>query len=142
MAIVHLAVVDDLKDVEFIYRAKLRNEVKQNILKIFYFEGGERLLDFLRNCPNDIRIIILISDINMPGMDGLTLTKIINAEFPHIDVYLSSAYDQSDNRERMGECCFLDYLEKPVDFNRIKEIILEKHRLLEREESSDGPIGP
>lgn len=135
MAKIHMALVDDEADVEIIYKTFLRKEISKDLLKLFFFIEAQELLDFLRTDGHDCQILILVSDINMPNMDGLTLVEIVNKEFPHIDLYLSSAYDYENAREKMKESNVIDYLEKPVDFNRVKEIIRNKEEEMKESEA-------
>lgn len=135
MAKIHMALVDDEADVEIIYKTFLRKEISKDLLKLFFFIEAQDLLDFLRTDGHDCQILILVSDINMPNMDGLTLVEIVNKEFPHIDLYLSSAYDYANAREKMKESNVIDYLEKPVDFNRVKEIIRNKEEEMKESEA-------
>lgn len=123
---IHIALVDDEVDIEFIYRGQLRDEISKGIVKFHFFPGAQALLDYISSHTDEVKIIILVSDINMPGMDGITLTTELHKTHPEIDLYLSSAYDQSFNQPRIEKCGLAGYLEKPVDFGRIKKIIKEK----------------
>jgi DNA-binding NtrC family response regulator len=123
---IHMALVDDEPDVEKIYRTFLRKEIANDILKLLFFTEGESVLEYLKTDGHECQILILVSDINMPGMSGLTLVELVHNEYPHIDLYLSSAYDYSNSKEEMEKSNVRGYLEKPVDFARVKQIIKEK----------------
>lgn len=123
---IHIALVDDEVDIEFIYRSQLRSEISKKLISFHYFESAQALLDYISSNDDQIKIIILVSDINMPGMDGITLTEELHKTHAEIDLYLSSAYDQANNKDRISKCGLKGYLEKPVDFDAIKKIIKTK----------------
>ncbi len=131
--VIHMALVDDEIDVEIIYKTFLRKEISKGIMELFFFEDGQSVLDFLNGKGSNCQILILVSDINMPNMDGLTLVEIVNKEFPHIDLYLSSAYDQSDAKEQMDQANVKNYLEKPVDFEMVKKIVHDKYEEINKD---------
>lgn len=122
MTPINIALVDDEQDVEFLYRAALRKEISSKKIHLNFFTNGQELLDFLRSKYEEVKILILVSDINMPNMDGLTLVGIINKEFPKIDLYLSSAYEKP-SADEINNISIKDYLQKPVDFDHLKKII-------------------
>lgn len=123
---VNLAVVDDELDVEILYKMSLRKEIKQGIVDVFFFSSGRELLEFLRQKNAEIKILILVSDINMPNMDGVTLVKAVHEEFPLIDLYLSSAYDYNNYAGDASTYGLKGYFEKPVDFEEVRKLVLQK----------------
>lgn len=123
---INLAIVDDELDIEILYKMSLRKEIKEGLLDIFYFSNGQDLLDFLNSKNSEIKILILVSDINMPNMDGVTLVKAVHQAFPMIDLYLSSAYDYHNYASQAASYGVKGYFEKPVDFESIKKLIREK----------------
>jgi len=125
--IVNMALVDDEADVGVIYKTKLRKEIKSGALALFFFLSGQELLDFLAKNSSKIEIIILVSDIAMPNMDGLTLAERVKKEYPTIDLYISSAFDRDYYRERAQSLGVKGFLPKPVDFDLLKKLISEKY---------------
>jgi CheY-like chemotaxis protein len=65
-------------------------------------------------------LIVILSDINMPGMDGLTLLGEIKQRFPDLPVMMITAYDDNDRRRHAKELGAFEFLTKPVDFDRLK----------------------
>ncbi len=126
MAKFTLAVVDDEEAVKFIYENQLDDEIDEGLIDLLYFNRAQGILDYLEDRGSEIDILILVSDINMPGMDGVTLTEYIQPRYPNIDIYLSSAYNQSDNQARIDKCQIKGYFQKPVDFDQVKEVIRQK----------------
>jgi DNA-binding NtrC family response regulator len=131
---IHMALVDDEADVEIIYKTMLRKEISSGLLSLHFFLEGKTVLEFLRTDGHYCQILILVSDINMPNMTGITLIEHVNKEFPHIDLYLSSAYDYESTIEEAKNSNVKGYFEKPVDFDRVKRIIHEKEDQLDNQE--------
>jgi len=118
-----ILVVDDEPDVELLFRQKFRKELKTGELDFhFAFNGGEAL-DFL-NTLQPLDLVMVLSDINMPGMTGLELLEIIRREFPTLRVMMVTAYGDENNYRKAMELGAFDFMTKPVDFNRIREKIL------------------
>lgn len=119
-----LLVVDDERDVEMLFRQKFRKEIRRGVLDlVFAFSGGEAM-DILRsNEPPEIMYIF--SDINMPGMSGLELLRIVKKEFPEINVSMISAYGDRENYDRAMESGAKEFFTKPIDFNSLKDEILK-----------------
>ena len=66
-------------------------------------------------------LIVILSDINMPGMDGLTLLSEIKKWFPELPVMMVTAYGDDERRRRANDLGALEFVTKPVDFDRLKE---------------------
>jgi CheY-like chemotaxis protein len=82
--------------------------------------SGVEALDML---AGDIRpeLIVILSDINMPGMDGLELLGAIKQRRPDLPVMMVTAYGDDDRRRRARELDAFKFITKPVDFDRLKE---------------------
>jgi DNA-binding NtrC family response regulator len=65
--------------------------------------------------------MVMLSDINMPGMDGLTLLDEVRKRFPDLPVMVVTAYGDDERRRRAVELGAFEFLTKPVDFDRLKE---------------------
>jgi CheY-like chemotaxis protein len=117
---VSVLVVDDEPDVAEMFRQRFRREVRQGTYVLHFAGSGEEALDRLSNGVSPALIVIL-SDINMPGMDGLTLLREIKARRPDLPVMMVTAYGDDDRRRRAVEAGALQFLGKPVDFDFLKE---------------------
>lgn len=122
----NVAIVDDEEEFHSIVKLNFRHELREDRVKLFNFLNGKEFLNFLEKEGEHIEIIILVSDINMPEMDGFTLCEIIRRDYPGIDIFMASAYDKEDYKERAKDIGVEDFLIKPVDFNKLKEIINKK----------------
>jgi CheY-like chemotaxis protein len=65
-------------------------------------------------------LIVILSDINMPGMDGLTLLSEIKQRFPDLPVVMVTAYGDDERRRTASELGAFEFLTKPVDFDYLK----------------------
>jgi sigma-B regulation protein RsbU (phosphoserine phosphatase) len=115
-----ILVVDDEVDLEMLIRHKFRKRIAEGELEFFFGHDGEEALAILESEPE---IQLLITDINMPVMDGLTLLSRA-AELPRlIKTVIVSAYDDLDNiRIAMNRGAY-DFLTKPIDFTDLETTV-------------------
>lgn len=111
-------VVDDEKDVEWLFRQRFRREVRSGELELAFAFSGQEALDYLRRSAADVMLVL--SDINMPGMTGLELLKTIKAEYPDLKVMMITAYGDGHNYDEAMRCGADDYFTKPLDFSTLK----------------------
>ena len=117
---VSILVVDDESDVAELYRQRFRREVRQGTYTMHFANSGEDALDKLAGGvePN---LIAILSDINMPGMDGLDLLAEVKRHYPDLPVMMVTAYGDDERRRRARELGAVDFLSKPIDFELLKE---------------------
>ena len=116
---VSILVVDDEIDVADLFRQRFRREVRQGTYVMHFANSGEEALGKLAE-GIDPQLIVILSDINMPGMDGLTLLEHIKQDFPAVPVMMVTAYGDDERRRRAGELGAAEFLTKPVDFDHLK----------------------
>ena len=129
-------VVDDEADVEVLFRQRFRRPTRQGELELSFAGNGRQALEVLRADP-DLRIVL--TDINMPEMDGLTLISHVQELDRRVQVVIMSAYgDMKNIRTAMNRGAF-DFLTKPLDFADLETTLdktLEQVRaFLEAEEA-------
>ncbi len=117
-------VVDDEKDVELLFRQYFRKEMKQNQIEFIFAFSGEEALQSLREMKQPPEVMFILSDINMPGMNGLELLQIVKKEFPNIHVSMITAYSNQYYDTAM-EYGAEHYFTKPLDFAALKQQILK-----------------
>jgi len=117
---VSILVVDDEPDVGELFRQRFRRETRDGTYVIHFATSGAEALDGLRKGVRP-RLIVILSDINMPEMDGLTLLGEIKKEWPDIPVMMVTAYGDEERRRRAAELGAAEFLAKPVDFDVLKE---------------------
>ena len=113
-------VVDDESDVQFLFTQKFRREVRRGALEFVFAESGEQALDKLRE-GEAADVVVVLSDINMPGMSGLELLAVVRDEFPDLEVYMVTAYDDGELKTTALAGGARGYLTKPIDFSSLKE---------------------
>ncbi len=112
-----ILVVDDEPDLERLMRQRMRREVRDGRYEFSFAHDGFEALERLHE---DREIEMVLSDINMPGMDGLTLLNQIPKVDPNIRAVIVSAYGDMQNiRTAMNRGAF-DFVTKPIDFNDLK----------------------
>ena len=116
---VSILVVDDESDVAELYRQRFRREVRQGTYAIHFANSGEDALDKLAGGvePN---LIAILSDINMPGMDGLDLLGEVKRHYPELPVMMVTAYGDDERRRRAKELGAVEFLTKPIDFDLLR----------------------
>jgi CheY-like chemotaxis protein len=92
---VRVLVVDDEPDVEALFRQQFRREIRDGLYKLDFALSALAALAILGDA-NGERIILLVSDSNMPGMSGLDLLRIVKARRPSLPAFLISAYGDAD----------------------------------------------
>lgn len=119
-----ILIVDDERDVEDLFRQKLRKEIRSGILELEFAFSGNEALEILAS-ENPPKVVYVFSDINMPGMSGLEMLEIIKNKFPHIQVSMISAYGDDENYKRAMESGAKEFFTKPVNFENLKLEIAE-----------------
>jgi len=116
---VSILVVDDESDVADLFRQRFRRETRQGVYVLHFALSAEEALDKL---ADEIRpeLIVILSDINMPGMDGLMLLREIKRKRPRLPVMMVTAYGDDERRRRASDWGAADFLTKPVDFDFLK----------------------
>lgn len=116
-----ILVVDDEKDVQFLFQQRFRKEIKNQTMIFAFAFSGEEALAYLNHHIHEA--VLILSDINMPGMSGLELLEKIKTNYlePPPVVMMITAYGDDENfaiAQRLGAD---DFLTKPVDFGALKE---------------------
>ena len=119
---VSILVVDDESDVAELFRQRFRGETRQGKYVLHHATSGAEALDRL---PGEIEptLVAVLSDINMPGMDGLQLLREIKQRFPDLPVMMVTGYGDDERRRRAAESGAADFLAKPVDFEYLKALL-------------------
>lgn len=115
-----ILIVDDEPDIELLARQKFRSQIASGDFDIFFATNGREALDLIKQEPD---IAVVVSDVNMPEMDGLTLIDNLKEISPHTKTIIVSAYgDAKTLRAAMNKGVF-DFVTKPVDFKDLGEAI-------------------
>jgi CheY-like chemotaxis protein len=116
---VSILVVDDEPDVADLFRQRFRREARNGTYVMHFANSGMEALDKL---ATDIepQLIVILSDINMPVMDGLELLRQIKTRRPDLPVMMVTAYGDDERRRLAGEYGAAEFITKPVDFDLLK----------------------
>jgi two-component system, chemotaxis family, chemotaxis protein CheY len=117
-----ILVVDDEQDVKTLFLQRFRREIRDNLFQFSFSYSGEEALIFLKS--HEQEAILILSDINMPGMSGLELLRNIRLNHPlppPPTVMMITAYGDKENYEQAMALGADDFLNKPLDFNTLKE---------------------
>jgi CheY-like chemotaxis protein len=116
-----ILVVDDEKDIQTLFEQRFRKEIREKIFDFAFAFSGEDALHFLNNHEHEA--VLILSDINMPGMSGLELLDQIKHKYlkPPPVVMMITAYGDEENFNLAKQLGADDFLTKPVDFTLLKE---------------------
>ena len=116
-----ILVVDDEKDMQMLFEQRFRKEIRHGEVDFVFAFSGEEALNYLNMHVHEV--VLILSDINMPGMSGLELLRHIKEthSIPPPVVMMITAYGDSENYNRAMQLGADDFLTKPVDFSLLKE---------------------
>ena len=116
-----ILVVDDETDVRILFEQRFRKEIRNGEFSFAFANSGEEALKYLN--IHEHEVVLILSDINMPGMSGLELLKRIKQMYaiPPPVVMMITAYGDEDNYNRSVSLGADDFLTKPLDFNLLRE---------------------
>ena len=117
-----ILVVDDEADIQPLFLQRFRKEIRNNEVEFNFAQSGEDALGYLKEKHSEV--VLILSDINMPGMSGLELLTHIREDFdtpPPPVVMMITAYGDEENYKQAMEKGADDFLTKPLDFNLLKE---------------------
>lgn len=116
-----ILVVDDEQDIRTLFEQRFRREIREGAFAFKFCFSGEEALTFLQEHPSEA--ILILSDINMPGMSGLELLHRIReyAPVPPPFIMMITAYGDPEKYEEAMRLGANDFLHKPLDFNTLKQ---------------------
>ena len=116
-------VVDDERDIQTLFEQRFRKEIRSGEVKFAFAFSGEEALSYMKDHEHEA--VLILSDINMPGMSGLQLLKHIKEKYekPPPVVMMITAYGDTENHQMAMTLGADDFLTKPVDFDSLKEKI-------------------
>ncbi|KAA9041840.1 response regulator [Ginsengibacter hankyongi] len=116
-----ILVVDDEKDMETLFQQRFRKEIREHQVEFAFAFSGEDALRYLEQLNHEA--VLILSDINMPGMSGLELLRHIKEKYenPPPVVMMITAYGDTENYNQAMKLGADEFLTKPVDFNLLKE---------------------
>ncbi|PCH69175.1 MAG: response regulator [Rhodobacteraceae bacterium] len=114
-----ILMVDDEPDAEFLFRQNFRREIRKQTYEFLFAHSGDQALKILEN--KEIRHeLVLLSDINMPGMTGLELLDLVKLRNPKLPVIMITAYGDAETERDAIRRGAAKLVSKPVDFEYLK----------------------
>lgn len=120
---IKIMIVDDEQDVESLFMQRFRKDLKSNQLEFHFAFSAESAIQYLSTL-NPIDIVLILSDINMPGKSGLDLLKEVKSNFPQLKVMMVTAYGDQQNYDKAFSLGADDFITKPIDFDQLREKIV------------------
>ncbi len=116
-----ILVVDDEQDIKPLFEQRFRREIRSGELSFSFAFSGEEALGYMQDHASEI--VLILSDINMPGMSGIELLKRIRVDYPspHPMVMMVTAYSDDEYYQQALSNGADDFLTKPLDFSKLKE---------------------
>lgn len=119
---VYILVVDDEPDVEALFLQQFRRDIKSGRFTMDFAISAQAALARAANVAEP-SLILILSDINMPGMSGLEMLPKMRAERPDVPVILITAYGDTETRRNAVEQGAVGLLTKPIDFGLLRREI-------------------
>ena len=119
---VYILVVDDEPDVETLFRQQFRRELRSGRFNMEFAPSAPAALERATDV-SDPSLILILSDINMPGMSGLEMLPQVRAKRPDVPVIMITAYGDAETRKKAIERGAEGLLTKPIDFAVLRQEI-------------------
>ena len=116
-----ILVVDDERDVKALFEQRFRKEIRDGAMTFAFAYSGEEALGYLNSLNHEA--VLILSDINMPGMSGLELLKQIKMHYekPPPTVMMITAFGDDENYQQAMKLGADDFLTKPLNFTSLRE---------------------
>lgn len=117
----HILIVDDEADTHFLYNLKLKKIfARQEDFKLISFLNAKECLDYLKS-PETPPVDLIMSDLNMPGMDGFEFLQEVRHISKTLPFYIVSAYEAAQFRKRAEALGAQRFFSKPVNFDALNK---------------------
>jgi CheY-like chemotaxis protein len=117
-----ILVVDDEPDVEVLFRQQFRHDLRAGRFTMEFAQSGDMALQRITNATGE-SIILILSDINMPGMSGLELLPKAKAMRPDVPIIMITAYGDAETKRKALANGAEALLTKPIDFGTLRNEI-------------------
>jgi CheY-like chemotaxis protein len=117
-----ILVVDDEPDVEVLFRQQFRRDLREDRFSMEFAQSGQVALQRMTDA-GDRSLILILSDINMPGMSGLELLPKAKALRPDVPVIMITAYGDAETKRKALENGAEALVTKPIDFGTLRSEI-------------------
>ncbi|MBR0868731.1 response regulator [Bradyrhizobium tropiciagri] len=115
-------VVDDEPDIEILFRQQFRRDLRAQRFMMDFAHSAPQALSRIGD-TGERTLILILSDINMPGMSGLEMLPEVRARRPDVPVIMITAYGDAETRRKALERGAEGLLTKPIDFGQVRQEI-------------------
>ena len=117
-----ILVVDDEPDIEMLFRQQFRRDLRSGRFTMEFAQSAKAALELIA-AAQDKSLILILSDINMPGMSGLELLPQAKAARPDVPVIMITAYGDAETKHKALERGAEALMTKPIDFGLLRNEI-------------------
>ena len=117
-----ILVVDDEPDVEMLFRQQFRRDLREGRFGMEFVQSGDMALQRITDAAG-VSLILILSDINMPGMTGLELLPKAKATRPDVPIMMVTAYGDAETKRKALEGGAEGLFTKPIDFGALRSEI-------------------
>ena len=135
---INLLIVDDESDSTLLFEQNFQEEIASSEIELYYANSGEQalhILDLEKEQPN---LVIILSDINMPGMRGVVLLKEIKHSHPNVTIFMVTDYGNYKDVILAWENGAEEIINKPVNFDYLRNLIQDFIRAHNSKKQGEG----
>jgi len=125
-----ILIVDCNEDMLILFGQKFRKEIKANILNFSFFDSGESTLEYINYDREFPALVLILSDISLPGMSGTQLLETLKSQYPEIKVFTIDGIGSDRSRTLLTNLRADYYFNKPIQLELIKTKILQLRKIL------------
>lgn len=118
-----ILVVDDEPDVELLFRQQFRRDLRDGRFTMEFAQSAQGAFQRITECDTNTSLILIFSDINMPGMSGLDLLPKAKAARPDVPVIMITAYGDAETKRKALASGADAFMTKPIDFAIVRDEI-------------------
>jgi CheY-like chemotaxis protein len=115
-----ILMVDDEPDAQELFRQNFRREIRKGVYAFDFALSGEAALEVMKG-QEPPEVVLVLSDINMPGMSGIELLAKVRKTWPDVGVFMITAYGDTATETRARDLGAERFLTKPIDFDRLRQ---------------------
>jgi CheY-like chemotaxis protein len=116
--------VDDEPDAETLFRQNFRREIRKEVYEFYFAQSGQQALNLLESGLG-LDLLVVLSDINMPGMSGVELLEQVKKRWPELEVVMITAYGDVGTEQTVKKRGAQQVVSKPIDFGYLKSELTE-----------------
>lgn len=119
-----ILMVDDEPDAEILFRQHFRREMRKAEYEFLFAQSAQAALEILES-EDTTELLVVLSDINMPGMTGIELLDQVKQRWPHLPVIMITAYGDAGTQAQTKAKGADQLISKPVDFSHLKSSLVD-----------------